>query len=127
MQVAAELRAALAAAGDDPPAIVPLMHAAEAAIQTIAAMIKDFRAEVVKELTAGGYWPMDSAPTGEGDRILGLVQRGHAGGRLVVEPRVLVRKGGLWQSIPGGWTALAIGWRPMPAEDIVHERGGPTW
>lgn len=123
--VAAELRAALVAAGDDPPDYAGLMRAAEAGIQTIAAMIRDFQDEVAKELATGGYWPMATAPIKDGARILGLVQRGHAGGRMTVEPRVLVLKGGRWCSLPGGWTAPVLGWRPMPVEDIVTERR--TW
>lgn len=120
IQVAAELRAAIGPhhGTEVPPALMP---AAEAAVQTITRMIRDFQAEVAKELATGGYWPMATAPTEDGARILGLVQRGHAGGRAVVEPRVLVRKGGRWCSLPGGWTAPVMGWRPVPAEDIVQD------
>lgn len=130
VQVAAELRAALSDLPNDarPASQVSVLKlAAEAAIQTIAAMVRDFQAEVAKELATGGYWPMATAPTNDGARILGLVQRGHAGGRAVVEPRVLVHRHGRWRSVPGGWTAPVLGWRPVPAEDIVHERGGPAW
>lgn len=123
VQVAAELRLALDFLDTDRPEynqLVAVRNAGNAAIKAIADMIREFQAEVQKELATGGYWPMDTAPTEEGARILGLVQRGQAYG-LVVEPRVLIRKSGLWQSVPGGWTALAIGWRPVPAEDIVDE------
>lgn len=134
IQVAAELRMALGdlqehvlgqgqavttAAGRD--ALQRTRATGEAAIGTIAVMVRDFQAEVAKELATGGYWPMATAPTEDGARILGLVQRGHAGGRAVVEPRVLVRKGGRWCSLPGGWTAPVMGWRPVPAEDIVQD------
>lgn len=131
IQVMAELRMALGdlqehvlgqavttAAGRD--ALQRTRATGEAAIGTIAVMIRDFQAEVAKELATGGYWPMATAPTEEGARILALVVRGKS-----VEPRVMVLRRGRWQSMPGGWLSHVIGWRPMPAEDIVAEHGGP--
>ncbi len=133
VQVMAELRMALgdlqehvisqpvatSAAGRD--ALQRTRAAGEAAIGTIAVMIRDFQTEVAKDWALRAYRPMATAPTENGARILGLVQRGHAGGRAVVEPRVLVRRSGRWQSLPGGWTAPVMGWLPVPAEDIVSD------
>lgn len=125
VQVAAELRLALDFLDTDRPEynqLVAVRNAGDAAIKAIADMIREFQAEVAKELATGGYWPMDTAPTEEGARILGLVRRFVAGGRMVMEPRVLHLEGGLWRSIPGGWSAQVRGWRPVPAEDIVERR-----
>lgn len=125
VQVAAELRLALSTAtGDFGPGGAG-RPAAEAAIQTITAMVRQFQAEVAKELATGGYWPMHTAPTEDGARILGLVDRSAPGAsKPILEPRVMVRRDHLWLSVPGKWTGLVVGWRPVPAEDIVAD--GPT-
>lgn len=116
VQVAAELRMVLGLTTGDFGPGGPYRPAAEAAIQAIAAMVRDFRAEVAKELATGGYWPMATAPTEEGARIVGLVVRGKS-----LEPRVMIRRGDRWRSQPGGWESVVAGWRPVPAEDIVTD------